>query len=61
MHPAAMPRKPKPPQDDPAQSKRFTDMAREIEADEGETGRDTFERAFKKVVSHEAGEKKASS
>jgi len=42
-----MPRRPKPPPDDTAQSKRFTDMAREIGADA--TAED-FERAFKKVV-----------
>jgi hypothetical protein len=34
-------------QDDPAQSKRFTDAAREAEADETEKGAD---KAFKKVV-----------
>jgi hypothetical protein len=43
-----MPRKPKPPQDDPAQSTRFIEMAREIGVDESEGA---FERAFKKVVS----------
>ena len=37
----------KPKQDDPAQSKRFIDTAREREADESEEG---AERAFKKVV-----------
>lgn len=42
-----MPRKPKPKPDDPAQMKRFIDMAREVEA--GERPED-FERAFKKVV-----------
>ena len=49
-----MPRKPKspkpPPPDDPAQLKRFIDMAREVGADETEKGREAFERAFKKVV-----------
>jgi hypothetical protein len=45
-----MPRKPKPAPDDPAQSKRFTDMAREIGADETEKGREAFERAFKKMA-----------
>jgi hypothetical protein len=34
--------------DDPAQSKRFIDAAREAEADETEDG---AERAFKKVIS----------
>lgn len=43
-----MPRKPKP--DDPAESKRFIDMAREIGADESDEGRKAFERAFRKVV-----------
>lgn len=38
--------KPK-PHDDPDQSKRFIDKAREIEADETEKGAD---RAFKKVI-----------
>jgi hypothetical protein len=42
-----MGRKPKPPPDDPAQSKRFIDMAREVEADER---KDALERAFEKVV-----------
>ncbi len=45
-----MPRKPKPTRDDPAESKRFIDMARELGADESETGREAFERAFRKVV-----------
>jgi hypothetical protein len=45
-----MPRKPKPQPDDPAQSKRFIDMAREVEADDSEKGREAFERAFKKVA-----------
>lgn len=45
-----MPRKPKPQPDDPAESKRFIDMARTIEADEGSKGREAFDRAFKKVV-----------
>jgi len=45
-----MPCKPKPQPDDPAQSKRFINMAREIGADETEKGREAFERAFKKVV-----------
>ena len=42
-----MPRKPKPPPDDPEQSKRFIDMAREIGAD---ATKEEFERAFKKVT-----------
>ena len=42
-----MGRKPQPRPDDPAQSKRFIDTAREIEADESEEG---AERAFKKVT-----------
>jgi hypothetical protein len=42
-----MPRKPEPKPDDPEESKRFIDMAREVEADETEEGAD---RAFKKVV-----------
>jgi hypothetical protein len=45
-----MPRKPKPRADDPEQSKRFIDMAREIEADETEEGHRAFERAFLTVV-----------
>jgi hypothetical protein len=44
-----MPRKPKPQADDPAESKRFIDMARELGADETEKGREAFERAFTKV------------
>lgn len=50
MYAAPMPRKPKPKPDNPEQSKRFIDMAREIEADEGESGRDAFERVLEKVV-----------
>ena len=46
----AMPRKPKSLPDDPVQSKRFIDMAREIGADESEHGREKFERVFGKVV-----------
>jgi hypothetical protein len=45
-----MPRKPKPQPDDPEQSKRFIDMAREVEADEGAAEPKAFERAFEKVV-----------
>src|SRR5438067_3811454 len=44
---AAMPRKPKPPRDDPEQSKRFIEIAREVEAD---GTKEEFERAFRKVV-----------
>jgi hypothetical protein len=42
-----MPRKPVPPPDDPEQSKRFIDMAREVEAAETE---EEAERAFKRVA-----------
>jgi hypothetical protein len=42
-----MPRKPAPRPDDPAQSKRFIDMAREVEAAETE---EEAERALKKVA-----------
>jgi hypothetical protein len=42
-----MPRKPKPPPDDPEQSKRFIKAARELGTDE--TG-EAFERVFKKVI-----------
>jgi hypothetical protein len=45
-----MPRKPKPQPDDPAESKRFIDMARQLGADETETGRERFERVFRKVA-----------
>jgi hypothetical protein len=44
-----MGRKPDPKPDDPAQSKRFIDAAREAQADESEEGAD---RAFKKIVSN---------
>jgi hypothetical protein len=43
--PVAKPRPPKP--DNPEQSKRFVDTARQIEADE--TG-EAFRRAFEKIV-----------
>jgi hypothetical protein len=43
-----MPRKPSSPHDDPEQSKRFIDMAREVEA-EGTEG--DFVKAFRKVAS----------
>jgi hypothetical protein len=42
-----MPRKPKSPPDDPEQSKRFIEMAREVGAD---ASKEAFERAFKEVV-----------
>ena len=42
-----MPRKPAPKPDDPEQSKRFIETARELEADE--SGK-AFERAIKKIV-----------
>jgi hypothetical protein len=41
-----MPRKPKPPADDPEQSKRFVDIAREFSAD---ATKEEFERALKKL------------
>lgn len=41
-----MPRKPAPKPDDPAQHKRFLDMAREVEVDER---KGAFDRAFGKV------------
>jgi hypothetical protein len=47
-----MARKPKPPPDDPEQSKRFIDMAREVEAEE--PSRD-FERVFRKVAEKPKG------
>lgn len=43
----SMPRKPNPPPDNPEQSKRFIETAREIETDES---RETFERTFKKIA-----------
>jgi hypothetical protein len=42
-----MPRKPKPPPDDPEQFKRFIDMAREVGAD---TDPETLGRVFDKVA-----------
>jgi hypothetical protein len=45
-----MPRKPKPPPDDPAESKRFIEMAREIGADETQKGREVFERVFDRLA-----------
>jgi len=41
-----MPRKPASKPDDPAQHKRFLDMAREVEVDEREGA---FDRAFERV------------
>lgn len=43
-----MPKKPQRTEDDPEQSKRFVDAAKEAGADETEAGAD---RAFKKVAS----------
>jgi hypothetical protein len=42
-----MPRKPNPPRDDPEQSKRFIEIAREVEAD---GTKEEFDRAVKKVA-----------
>jgi hypothetical protein len=42
-----MARKPAPKPDDPEQSKRFIEGARQLEADETEEGAD---RAFKKII-----------
>lgn len=42
-----MPRKPKPQPDNPAQFKRFTELAREVGADQ--QGKD-FERVFDKIA-----------
>jgi hypothetical protein len=47
--------KPKPKPDDPEQSKRFIEAAREAEADETEEGAD---RAFKKVTLRPMGRRK---
>jgi hypothetical protein len=47
-----MPRKPKPQHDDPDESKRFLDMAREIGA---ETPSPDFERVFRKVAEQPKG------
>lgn len=41
-----MPRKPSPKPDDPEQSKRFTDMAKEVGADQDS---EALERALKRV------------
>lgn len=42
-----MPHNPTPPPDDPEQSKRFIDTARQVEADEDP---EAFEKAFREVV-----------
>jgi hypothetical protein len=53
-----MPDKPTPPPpDDPAQSKRFIDMAHEVETDES---KDALERAFSKVVPSKQNQPKKS-
>jgi hypothetical protein len=48
----AMPRKPNPPPDDPEQSKRFIDMAREVGAEKPSPN---FERVFRKVAEQPKG------
>jgi hypothetical protein len=48
----AMPRKPTPPCDDPAESQRFIDMAREVGAEEPSSN---FERVFRKVAERPKG------
>jgi hypothetical protein len=47
-----MPRKPKPPPDDPEQSKRFIDMVREVGAEQPSPN---FERVFRKVAEQPKG------
>jgi hypothetical protein len=47
----SMSRKSKPKPDDPAQSKRFIDLAHELEAEGDDKG--SFERAFRKVAGAE--------
>jgi hypothetical protein len=47
-----MPRKPKLPPDDPEQSKRFIDMAREVEAEQPSQN---FERVFRRVAEQPKG------
>jgi hypothetical protein len=47
-----MTRKPTPPPDDPEQSKRFKEMAREVEA---ETANPDFDRIFRKVAEQSKG------
>jgi hypothetical protein len=51
-----MPRKPKPPPDDPQQSKRFIKIAREAGAD---STKEEFDRAFKKVATAKDNKKSA--
>jgi hypothetical protein len=48
----AMPRNPKPPPDDPEESKRFIDMAREVGAEQPSPD---FERVFRKIVEQPKG------
>jgi hypothetical protein len=55
-----MPRKPKSPPDDPEESKRFIDMAREVGADEGNEGRKAFERVLDKLAPSKASGKAGS-
>ena len=45
-----MPRKPNPPPDDPEQSKRFIDIAREVGA---EGTQEDFGKAFRKIASQQ--------
>jgi hypothetical protein len=52
-----MPRKPKPQPDDPEESKRFIDMAREVGAEKPSPD---FERVFRKVAEQPKGAPKPS-
>lgn len=52
-----MARKPNPPPDDPEQSKRFIDLAREVQAEGTE---EDFNRAFKKIISCKRPKKQTS-
>jgi len=52
MQGRAMPRKPKPLPDDPEQSKRFIEAARQAETDESP---EEFERVFKKIALSKPG------
>lgn len=45
---AAMPRTPKPPSDDPEQSKRFSEIAHEMDASGTQ---EEFDKAFRKIAS----------
>jgi hypothetical protein len=45
-----MPRKPEPPSDNPEQSKRFIEIAREVGADGTQ---EEFDKAFRKVASRQ--------